>query len=90
MTRMHGMKLAFFPRKGWGEGLGTRGTMRSMTMQMIGSKLLAFALVATAALSAAPAWAQDKVKVGVFPVSSSLPYFVALERGFFKEQNIEP
>ena len=38
----------------------------------------------------APASAQDKVKVGVFPVSSSLPYFVALEKGFFKEQNIEP
>jgi NitT/TauT family transport system substrate-binding protein len=36
------------------------------------------------------AHAQDKVSVGVFPVSSSLPYFVALERGFFKEQNIEP
>src|SRR5207245_9171819 len=29
-------------------------------------------------------------KVGVFPVRSSLPYFVAVERGFFKEQNIEP
>ena len=42
------------------------------------------------ALSASPAAAQDKVKVGVFPVSSTLPYFVALERGFFKEQNIEP
>ena len=41
-------------------------------------------------LAAVPAAAQDKVKVGVFPVSSSLPYFVALERGFFKEQNIEP
>ncbi len=39
---------------------------------------------------AVPAAAQDKVKVGVFPVSSSLPYFVAVERGFFKEQNIEP
>ncbi|OPY96550.1 hypothetical protein A5906_04715 [Bradyrhizobium sacchari] len=37
-----------------------------------------------------PARAQDKVSVGVFPLSSSLPYFVALERGFFKEQNIEP
>ncbi len=37
-----------------------------------------------------PAAAQDKVKVGVFPVSSSLPYFVALEKGYFKEQNIEP
>jgi NitT/TauT family transport system substrate-binding protein len=41
-------------------------------------------------LASAPALAQDKVKVGVFPVSSTLPYFVALERGFFKEQNIEP
>jgi len=46
------------------------------------------ALAAIAAL-AAPAAAQDKVKVGVFPVSSTLPYFVAVERGFFKEQNIE-
>ena len=40
--------------------------------------------------AAAPSLAQDKVSVGVFPVSSSLPYFVALEKGFFKEQNIEP
>jgi NitT/TauT family transport system substrate-binding protein len=38
----------------------------------------------------APAIAQDKVKVGVFPVSSSLPFYVALDRGFFKEFNIEP
>jgi NitT/TauT family transport system substrate-binding protein len=42
------------------------------------------------ALAAWPAVAQDKVKVGVFPVSSSLPYFVAVEKGYFKEQNIEP
>ena len=33
--------------------------------------------------------AQDKVKVGVFPVSSSLPFFVAQERGFFKDQKID-
>ena len=37
-----------------------------------------------------PAAAQDKVKVGVFPTASSLPYFTAIERGFFKEQGIEP
>src|ERR1700730_16366461 len=51
-----------------------------------------FSLAAlTIALAAAvPARAQDKVTVGVFPVSSSLPYFVALDRGFFKEQNIAP
>jgi NitT/TauT family transport system substrate-binding protein len=42
------------------------------------------------AFAAWPAAAQDKVKVGVFPVSSSLPYFVAVEKGYFKEQNIEP
>src|SRR5882757_6368289 len=54
---------------------------------------LAICAVAALTLSAAGpgrAAAQDKVSVGVFPVSSSLPYFVALERGFFKEQNIEP
>src|SRR5437016_6336161 len=50
---------------------------------------LVCALTAMVTLATAAA-AQDKVKVGVFPVSSSLPYFVAVERGFFKEQNIEP
>jgi alkylhydroperoxidase/carboxymuconolactone decarboxylase family protein YurZ len=58
-------------------------------------KLLNFVIGAVAAIAlgvAGPgrAAAQDKVSVGVFPVSSSLPYFVALERGFFKEQNIAP
>jgi NitT/TauT family transport system substrate-binding protein len=50
----------------------------------------AFALAAFTALAATSALAQDKVRVGVFPVSSTLPYFVALEKGYFKEQNIEP
>jgi NitT/TauT family transport system substrate-binding protein len=45
-------------------------------------------LIAAAAL-VGPAAAQDKVRVGVFPVSSTLPYFTAVERGYFKEQNIE-
>ena len=47
-----------------------------------------FALSA-AMLVAGAAQAQDKVRVGVFPVSSTLPLFVGIERGFFKEQNIE-
>ena len=47
------------------------------------------AALAAAACLVGPAAAQDKVKVGVFPVSSTLPYFVAVERGFFKEQSIE-
>jgi NitT/TauT family transport system substrate-binding protein len=48
------------------------------------------AALAAMAFAAMPAAAQDKVKVGVFPISSSLPYFVALDLGYFKELNIEP
>jgi NitT/TauT family transport system substrate-binding protein len=52
----------------------------------------ALTLTAAAALSLtgiAGASAADKVKVGVFPVTSALPYFVALERGYFKDVDIE-
>src|SRR5437588_7922707 len=52
--------------------------------------VLLTSLAALPAPSRAQEKVQDKVSVGVFPVSSSLPYFVALERGFFKEENIEP
>ncbi len=56
------------------------------------SRIARHATAAAMALAAfaAPALAQDKVKVGVFPISSSLPYFVAIEQGFFKELAIEP
>lgn len=55
------------------------------------ARFLRAALLAGVALFAAATGVQaaDKVKVGVFPVSSALPYFVALERGYFKEQNID-
>src|SRR5215468_12015334 len=45
---------------------------------------------AVLALSATGALAADKVKVGMFPVSSSLPFYVALDLGYFKELDIEP
>src|SRR6266852_3199612 len=60
-------------------------------MSRLGRTALAMLVGAlTAALSALPAAAQDKVKVGVFPSSSSLPYFVAIDLGYFKELNLEP
>ena len=58
-------------------------------MQMTGRGRFVALLAAATALFAVPAGAADKVTVGVFPVSSSLPYFVALDRGFFREQNLE-
>jgi len=70
-------------RRPLGQRLG-----QMMTLRKFG--ILALALLALNAAASGQAAAQDKVAVGVFPVSSSLPYFVALERGFFKEQNIEP
>jgi NitT/TauT family transport system substrate-binding protein len=45
-------------------------------------------LVTLAAAAPVLALAQDKVKIGVFPSSSALPFYVALERGYFKEANI--
>ena len=59
-------------------------------MKMFGRVGMAAAALLALGLSALPASAQDKVKVGVFPISSSLPYFVAIEKGYFKELNIEP
>src|SRR5262245_21987308 len=76
-----------------GEILGTPWNDGGDAMQAIRLKALGAIIAVVAAVVAAlgqPAAAQDKVKVGVFPTASSLPYFVAIERGFFKEQNIEP
>jgi len=54
-------------------------------------KKLGLATIVAATIAfGAPAAAQDKVKVGVFPTASSVPYFLAIERGFFKEQGLEP
>ena len=60
-------------------------------MQEVGLKTLGLgAIIAMVIGLGLPAAAQDKVKVGVFPTASSLPYFAAIERGFFKEQGLEP
>ncbi len=59
-------------------------------MNSLNLRICAVAVLALGATASGGAAAQDKVSVGVFPVSSSLPYFVALERGFFREQGIEP
>jgi NitT/TauT family transport system substrate-binding protein len=61
-----------------------------MTLLERTARTLLLGALAALALAAAPAAAQDKVKVGVFPLSSSLPYFVAKDLGYFKELNIEP
>jgi NitT/TauT family transport system substrate-binding protein len=50
--------------------------------------LAAWGLALLVALGA-PARAADKVTVGVFPVSSSLPFFVAQDRGYFKAHDLD-
>jgi len=61
-------------------------------MKFLANKVMQIAAAAAILVAGAmqPATAQDKVKVGVFPISSSLPYFVAIANGYFKENNIEP
>lgn len=58
--------------------------------QVTGRGLAAAAAIAASLALGSTVQAADQVKVGVFPVSSALPYFVALERGYFKEVDIEP
>lgn len=59
----------------------------SIVSRFFRASAAAFALSVFA--SATSVQAQDKVRVGVFPVSSTLPLFVAIERGYFKENSIE-
>ena len=63
--------------------------MSSSISKYLSISATAFAAATMMVTLASPGLAADKVRVGVFPVSSALPYFVALERGYFKEQNIE-
>jgi NitT/TauT family transport system substrate-binding protein len=57
-----------------------------MTRRAFAGTLAAAAIGGRAARAEGP----DKVKVGMFPISSSLPFYVALDLGYFKELNIEP
>src|SRR5258708_6267789 len=66
--------------------------MRSIHLAVRGL-LLAIAgasLCAAAPVMAEDAAGPDKVKVGVFPIEWSVPYFVALDLGYFKALNLEP
>ena len=63
-----------------------------MTTRERPDRRMVLGALAGLSLAGFPATAQtpEKVKVGVFPISSSLPYFVAINLGYFKELNIEP
>ncbi len=59
--------------------------------QTAARRILAGALIAPIVFAlSGGAHAADKVKVGVFPVSSSLPYFIARDLGYFQELDIDP
>ena len=48
---------------------------------------LALALLA---LAVPATRAADKVRVGIFPLATALPYWVAEQRGYFKAENLDP
>ncbi len=55
------------------------------------SLIKAGALLVAAAilLYACPARADDKIKIGYWPIAGGLPFFVALEKGYFKEAGLD-
>lgn len=53
------------------------------------ARLAGAAAVVLAAFAVLPAQAADRIKVGVFPSSAALPFYVAVNRGYFKEADLE-
>jgi NitT/TauT family transport system substrate-binding protein len=58
-------------------------------MRLVGNLVGGLALALGLVSSGMPAIAADTVKVGVNPVSASLPLYVGIEKGFFKEAGID-
>ncbi len=52
------------------------------------SVIASVTVLATTAVCSA-AFAQDKVKMGLFIASSAMPYFIAKERGYFAAENLD-
>jgi len=46
-------------------------------------------LLACAVLAASPAFAQTKVRVGAYASISDAPLYIALDKGYFKEQGLD-
>lgn len=53
------------------------------------ARLAGAAAFVLAAFAVLPAQAADRIKVGVFPSSAALPFYVAVNRGYFKEADLE-
>lgn len=53
------------------------------------SKRLVIGMFALASFAGINAFAQDKVKMGLFISSSAMPYFIAKERGYFAAENLD-
>jgi NitT/TauT family transport system substrate-binding protein len=53
-------------------------------------RLFTQGLVALAAATTLlPAMAVDRIKIGVFPSSAALPFYIAQNRGYFRQADIE-
>jgi NitT/TauT family transport system substrate-binding protein len=65
--------------------------MRKSRRQMIGQLALGAGLVlaGTALIGAQPASAQDKITVGIIPITDCAPIFLGKEKGFFAKYNLD-
>jgi len=59
-------------------------TMRRVLLKS-GMLLVAAAML----LHSAPSSANEKIKIGYWPIAGGLPFFVALEKGYFKEAGLD-
>ena len=63
---------------------------QALSLQSLHRRRLMLGAMAVSAMGVVrSARAEDKLKIGVFPSSSSVPIYVGIERGYFKEVGIE-
>ncbi|MDB5815517.1 MAG: transporter substrate-binding protein [Rhodocyclales bacterium] len=57
--------------------------------QLLGGAVAGAALAAIGAPSIVKAQASPKIRIGFWPVASALPFFAAIEKGYFKEAGLD-
>jgi len=66
-----------------------RAAIDARRRQLLGAAAAGTALAALGASRSSRAQAAPKIRVGFWPIASGLPFFTAIEKGYFKEAGLE-
>jgi NitT/TauT family transport system substrate-binding protein len=68
----------------------TRAVRRAVALSVVGVLAVGLAACGGNGTADKAAGGKDKLRVGVLPISTTLAFYTALDKGYFAEENIEP